>query len=241
MSADTPGLQVARDAQVLQLTLDRPDKANALDAALVETLLAQVTAAASDGTRLLVLRANGRHFCAGFDFTGVESGSDGDLLLRFVRIEQLLQAVYAAPFATLALVHGRVLGAGADLVVACGTRIAAPGTSFAFPGARFGLVLGTRRLAQRIGAEAARRIVTGGLVVGDVEAQQLGLVDALAAADQWPERIAAETQRALLLDAPTQAALHRLTAADTRAADLADLVTSAARPGLAARIRAYRG
>jgi len=235
-----PGLQVVRDAHVLQLTLDRPEKANALDASLVELLLAQVTAAADDGTRLLVLRANGRHFCAGFDFTGFESHSDGDLLLRFVRIEQLLQAVYAAPFATLALAKGRVLGAGADLFAACSTRIAAPGASFAFPGARFGLVLGTRRLAQRIGADAARRIVAGGQTVGESEAHRLGLVEEIAAAEAWSERIATLAQRSLLLDERTQATLHRLTAADTREADMAELVASAARPDLKARIRAYR-
>ena len=75
------------DCGVARLTLNRPDKANALSADLVEALLAALEAAAGDGTRLLVLDGNGKHFCAGFDFGGYETQSEGDLLLRFVRIE----------------------------------------------------------------------------------------------------------------------------------------------------------
>jgi len=240
MTAGAPGLHVARDSHVLHLTLDRADKANALDAALVEALLAQLGEAATDGTRLVVVRANGKHFCAGFDFTGFEEQSEGDLLLRFVRIEQLLQAIYAAPFATLALAHGRVLGAGADLLAACSRRIAAPETSFAFPGARFGLVLGTRRLAQRIGNDAARRIVALGQTVAAEQACELGLVDEIVATGDWTDRIAIEANSATLLEVRTAATLLRLTRADSGDADMAELVASAARPGLKRRIRAYR-
>jgi hypothetical protein len=65
---------------------------NALSATLVEALLAEVDAAYRDGTRLLVLRGNGKNFSAGFDMGGYEAQSEGDLVLRFIRIEQLLQA-----------------------------------------------------------------------------------------------------------------------------------------------------
>ena len=140
-------LQIERMGVVTTLTLNRPDKANALSAALVEALAGAVDAAHHDGTRLLVIKGDGRNFCAGFDFGGFEDASEGDLLLRFVRIETMLQAVYHAPFATLALAQGKNFGAGVDLALACGTRIAAPGAEFRMPGLKFGLQLGTRRLA----------------------------------------------------------------------------------------------
>ena len=63
-------LAVERRGTTLFLTLDRPDKMNALSATLVEALLAEVNAAYRDGTRLLVLRGNGRNFSAGFDMGG---------------------------------------------------------------------------------------------------------------------------------------------------------------------------
>ena len=104
--AVTKFLKIDRDETATKLMLNRPDKANALSVELVEALLAAVAAACGDGTRLLVLRGEGKNFCAGFDFSDLEQQSDGDLLHRFVRMELLLQALYHAPMATLALCHG---------------------------------------------------------------------------------------------------------------------------------------
>ncbi|MFX8308781.1 enoyl-CoA hydratase-related protein, partial [Acinetobacter baumannii] len=91
--------------------------------------------------------------------------SEGDLLLRFVRIEALLQRVHGAGVATLAVATGRTWGAGADLFAACDRRLAFADASFAFPGSGFGLVLGTARLAGRIGDAAARRLLLDGSVI----------------------------------------------------------------------------
>ncbi|MEQ9556941.1 MAG: enoyl-CoA hydratase/isomerase family protein, partial [Rhodospirillales bacterium] len=130
----TDTLLIAKDGGTTEITLNRTDKANALGPDLVEDMIAAVAAAASDGTRLLVLRGEGKSFCSGFDLSDLETVTDGDLVHRLIRIETLLQAVYHAPFPTLALAHGRVFGAGADLFCACSRRIAAPGTSFRMPG-----------------------------------------------------------------------------------------------------------
>ncbi|MGB8435178.1 MAG: enoyl-CoA hydratase/isomerase family protein, partial [Burkholderiales bacterium] len=158
-------LDVEHDGPVTLLTLNRPEKANALSPDLVEALHASVNEAYRDGTRLLVLSGNGQHFCAGFDFTDFEEAHEGDLLLRFIRIEQLLQALYHAPFAALGLAHGKNFGAGVDLLVACSIRIAAPDSSFRMPGLRFGVQLGTRRLAARIGADQARTMLAASKTV----------------------------------------------------------------------------
>lgn len=126
-----------RRGHTVFVTLNRPDKRNALDGKTVDALLHIVKAAAHDETRLLVLRGEGRSFCAGFDFSGFEDTSEGDLLLRFVRIEQLLQTLHHAPYHTLALAHGPCFGAGVDLICACAARIAAPSTTFRMPGLQF--------------------------------------------------------------------------------------------------------
>ncbi len=230
----------SHDGHVTRLTLNRPQKANALSASLVEALLNAVEYAYTDGTRLLILDANGNHFCAGFDFGSYLEASEGDLLLRFVRIEQMLQQIYHASFATLALAHGSNFGAGADLVCACGLRVAAPGTTFRMPGLRFGIVLGTRRLAQRIGADAAREVLATSKTFDAHAALQLKFLTRVAAQVEWPALIDAARRDSNLLAQPALARLNEHTAADTRAADMAALAQSASVPGLKERIRMFR-
>ena len=234
------GLLVERDGPVTALTLDRPAKANALDDALAEALLAAVAGAEHDGTRLLVLHPGEKNFSAGFDFSTAETATEGELLRRFVRIEQLLQAIWHAPFATMALAHGRNFGAGADLFVACDVRVAAPGTTFRMPGLRFGLQLGTRRLAERIGNDAARALLADSSTIDADRALALRFATHVAAPPEWVALLAAERDRAEALSADAAARLRAATVADTRAPDMADLVASVVVPGLKARLAAYR-
>lgn len=233
-------LLIDRDGPVLTLTLDRPDKMNALSAPLVDALLEQVREAATSGVRLLALRGSGRNFSAGFDFGGYEDQSEGDLLLRFVRIEELLQAVRHAPFETLALAHGRNFGAGVDLICSCARRIADPAASFRMPGLAFGLVLGTRRYAERVGAARARHILGDGVTFTAEDGLSDGFLTGLSAVEEWSAVVSDAAAAAGRLSMPARAALNRATAVDTRADDMADLVRSAACPGLKDRIRAYR-
>jgi len=116
-------LIVRQEGPLKRLILNRPDKRNALNLELACAVLDAIEQAQKDSTRLLVLQGEGPVFCAGFDFSGLSRISEADLLLQFVRIEQMLQAVAHAPFDTLALAHGAAIGAGADLLVACRHRI----------------------------------------------------------------------------------------------------------------------
>jgi len=230
----------SHDGHVTQLTLNRPQKANALSPSLVEALLNAVDYAYTDGTRLLVIDGKGEHFCAGFDFTGYQEASEGDLVLRFVRIEHLLQRLHHAPFTTLVLAHGRNFGAGADIVCACSERVAAPGSTFRMPGLRFGIVLGTRRLAARIGADAARDVLATSRTFDADEALRLAFLTRVAPQPAWPALVAAARERTGLLSQAAAAQLHECTAADTRDADMTALVQSASVPGLKERIRIFR-
>jgi enoyl-CoA hydratase/carnithine racemase len=211
-----------------------------LSASLVEALINAIEYACTDGTRLVILEGGGNHFCAGFDFTGYHDASEGDLLLRFVRIEHLLQQIYHAPFATLVLAHGNIFGAGADIVCACGTRIAEPATTFRMPGLRFGLVLGTRRLAHRIGADAARDVLATSRTFDANEALKLRFVTHVVAQAGWPALTDAARKASDALTQPALARLNEQTVTDTRAADMAALVQSASVPGLKERIRIFR-
>ena len=226
---------------VLTATLRRADKGNALDAALVEDLRAAVILADSPEVRLLVLRGEGKALCTGFDVGDIGAQTDAGLLARFVAIELLLQEVRHAPVPTLAWGHGRMFGAGADLFAACTWRLADPAARFAFPGARFGLVLGTRRLASVVGEAMALALTVRGQGLDAAAALGCGLATAIVAQDGFDAEVGSIGAEVSRVDRATALALARAARPDTRDADLADLVRSAAVPGLVARIAAYAG
>lgn len=232
-------LLIEQQGAIKRLTLNRPDKRNALSLELADALLQAIEQAAADGTRLLVLQGSGAGFCAGFDFSGLDGASAGDLLLQFVRIEQALQALAHAPMDTLALAHGAAIGAGADLLAACRHRIGAGDTVARFPGARFGLILGTRRLAQCVGADAAQALVGAGDKTGAARLREIGLLTEVLEPAQWPERTQLLLAQVSAVPAATRAQVLRALRPDTRAQDMADLVASASVPDIRQRIAAY--
>lgn len=235
--AQRSGLRCVTQAGALTLTLARPEKGNALDPDLVAALFDTIDdAAARADIHTLVLCGEGRHFCTGFDLSDFASLSDGDLLLRFASIEMLLDRVFRLPLRTIAYATGKTWGAGADLFCACDHRVAHPEATFRFPGAQFGLVLGTRRLAIRMGEDRARRTVIEGATL-DAKAAVHACLATEASADltAW---MSALTPPAV--DRPTLAALNAATRAYEADRDLAALVRSVARPGLRERIAAYR-
>ena len=231
-------LKVEQHDGLLRLTLNRPDSANALNPELTEALIEAINAAGD--VRLCVLSGEGRHFCAGFDLSELESLSDGDLLWRFLRIETMLQAVHHAPFPVVAFGQGQLVGAGADLFAACWRRVAAPDARLRMPGWNFELALGTRRLAQLIGQDAARDLLIDTKVLSAEESLACGLATDLASQQEWPALTDGFRQRAGALSSTAVKHMLRLTARDSRAEDLAAIVNTACRPGLKERIVTYR-
>lgn len=236
----TAPVAVEADGAVHTIRLSRPDRGNALGPEMVAAIDAALDGALAAGARLVVLRGEGRHFCTGFDLSDLDALSEGDLALRVIRIEILLQRIHALPVATLVLAGGRVFGAGADLFAACDHRVALAGASFAFPGPAFGLVLGTGRLAGLVGDGAARRLLLAGSAIEAEAALAMGLATQVVEADGAATVIGTARDAAKRLDAPTVAALHGRTRRADDAGDLAALARSVARPGLKDRIIAYR-
>ena len=237
-SLDETILKIEQADGLLQLTLNRPASANALNPDLTEALI-QALSQAQD-VRLCVIRGAGRHFCAGFDLSDLESLSDGDLLWRFLRIETLLQAIYHSPFAVVALGQGQIVGAGADLFAACWRRVAAPDAKLKMPGWNFELALGTRRLTHLIGQDAARDLLIDTKVLSAAESLDCGLASDLASQQEWPALIDEMKQRTNSLSTRALEQMLDLTSRDTRNDDIASIVKTAGRPGLKNRIIAYR-
>ena len=238
MSSYDPDLICTREDDVLLLTLNRGSKANSLTPTLVEDLITALDQ--PDNVRMAVIRGEGKHFCAGFDLSDISELSDGDLLWRFVRIELLLQKIYHSPFPIVALGHGQIVGAGADLFVACWHRVAAPCAELKMPGWNFELALGTGRLTALIGQDAARDMLIDTRSISAEQAREIGLASDLIEKEGWENLVTTLAARARAL--PTEATTNMLALTGSKNAelDLAALVRSAARPGLKSRIDKYR-
>lgn len=192
------------------VTIDRPERRNAVDHATLEALAEALHARGPD-VRALVLTGAGGHFCAGADLSGVEDAGFTALL------RTVLDGLRGAPFVTLAAVDGAALGAGTQLAVACDLRVSTPGASFGIPAAKLGLAVdaGTvERLALLAGHGPARAMLLAAEVLKGDEAHRLGFVQRLGdlgAALAWADEIAALAPLSLrahkaALEAPAEAA-----------------------------------
>jgi enoyl-CoA hydratase len=162
------------------LTLNRPDKLNALDTVAFEELDAHLEALEKDDTiGCVVLRGAGKGFCAGADLKQIGS-PDNSVLPTFKprvieRISGLRQPVIAA-------VHGVCYTGGLELALACDFIVADATAQFADTHSKWGLVGAwgmTQRLPRRIGLAAAKRMMLTGHVVNAADASEMGLVDFL--------------------------------------------------------------
>jgi enoyl-CoA hydratase len=173
------------------VTLDRPERRNALDRQTLAALTEALEAAAARATRVLVLTGASGHFCAGADLTGLEDAGFADLL------QGVLERLRDVAFLTIAAVEGAALGAGTQLAVACDLRVATADGSFAIPAAKLGLMVNhwtVQRVATLAGASTARSMLLAAEVVTGAEALRLGLVNrqgAVPDALAWAEHIAA--------------------------------------------------
>jgi enoyl-CoA hydratase len=232
-------IHLQRDGDVWTVSLARPQKRNALSSSLVEELIDLVERAPGEGVRVLVFRGEGRNFSAGFDLSDAEHQSEGDLVLRFVRVEMLLQAVEASPCLTVALAHGRTFGAGVDLIASCRERYASADSSFRMPGLKFGLVLGTRRFGEIVGREQACALQQEAATFDAARAQQIGFLHGIVEVTDWQGVVGRARAKAAALPPWSRGALYEVLSSRESDTDLAWLVRSAARPGLKQRITDY--
>lgn len=159
--------------RVRLVTIDRPERRNALDHDALEGLLAALEGAPA-ATRVLVLAGAGGHFCAGADLSGVEDTAFVALLNR------VLALLRGARFPTIAAVEGAALGAGTQLAVACDLRVATAAASFGIPAGKLGLMVNhwtVQRVATLAGPSTARAILLAAEVVRGDHAVRIGFAN----------------------------------------------------------------
>jgi len=178
-------IRTAVDGGLWTVTLDRPDKANALTADMLDALADTLARAAGEGAAGLILTGAGRVFSAGADLDGVRAG------LATEPVWEVVSARLAAlPCPTVAALNGTLAGGAFGIALACDFRVAVPGASFFYPVMKLGYLpqpSDPARLAALIGPARARRLLLAGARIDAATALDWGLVDALADPDGLTE------------------------------------------------------
>jgi methylglutaconyl-CoA hydratase len=177
-------LRVERDGEILRVTLARPERRNAFDAALIEEL-ADAFADVGDA-RVVVLAGDGPSFCAGADVEWQRSSIDlsyDENVEDYRRLYRMLQAVYRCPAPVVVRVQGFALGGGSGLVACADVGIAAEDATFGFSEVRLGIIPAviSPMVLAKIGPAATRRYFLTGERFDASTALRIGLVDAFAA------------------------------------------------------------
>lgn len=200
-------IHVGHNAGVALLTLDRPERRNALDHAHCEELARLVQEVTAGGARVIVLAGAGPHFCAGADLTGVEDAS-----FAFV-LAAALDALATTPVPTIAAVQGAALGAGTQLAIACDLRVAEATARFGIPAAKLGLMVDhwtMQRLALTAGYSPARAMLLAAEELDGEAGHRVGFVHRLAASPATAQDVAMNWAAMVATLAPLTIAGHKL-------------------------------
>jgi enoyl-CoA hydratase/carnithine racemase len=193
-------LQVADG--VATLTLNRPEKRNAMTDAMRTELIEHLESIAQNqDIRALVLTGNGKGFCAGGDVSGMKSRMDapaGEVAFngwsRQQRVHHAVNLLYSMPKPTIAAVNGAAAGLGADMALSCDFVIASTDASFAWSYIKRGLIPdggGLYFLPRRVGLAKAKDLIFSGRKVDAGQALTLGIADEISAPDALLERAVA--------------------------------------------------
>jgi enoyl-CoA hydratase len=195
-----PLIRSERRGAVALLTLDRPDKLNAINAAMVGALHAALDAAeADDGVRAIVVAGAGRAFSAGFDLDmGTGDGRPDPAAVRRALEEdfRIILRFWDSPKPTVAAVHGYCLGSALELAVACDVTVAAEDCRFGEPEVKFGSGIVALLLPWLAGPKAAKYLLlTGEDRATAAEMQAVGLVNRVVPAAAVLDEAVAVAQR----------------------------------------------
>ncbi|MEX1255634.1 MAG: enoyl-CoA hydratase/isomerase family protein [Dehalococcoidia bacterium] len=193
---------------VVRLTLNRPDKLNAVDLAMRDELWDALTAFRDDpDARVLVLRGAGDSFSAGADISDFGTAPSFVEARRARRERDLWGLMLHLPKPLIAAVHGHALGAGCEMSLLCDLRVAAEDARFGLPEVGLGYIPsagGTQTLPRTIPPGVAMQMILSGDPIDAAEAYRLGLVHRVvpcdrldAAADEWARTLASRDPRAL--------------------------------------------
>ena len=193
--------------EVATITLNRPEKRNAISTEMIEELLAALDECDKSSARVVILTGAGRAFCSGMDLDALKAiaGQSPDQNLEDSRrMARMFRRLYSFPKPLIAAVNGPALAGGCGIATLCDFTLAAPEAKFGYTEVKIGFIpaIVSVFLVRQIGEKRARDLLLTGRVFDAGEAREIGLVTEIVP----PERlldVAQELARSLLASSPT--------------------------------------
>jgi methylglutaconyl-CoA hydratase len=186
-------IQLATDAGVATITLNRPEKRNAVSFQLVDELLSALGEIERSSAQVVIITGAGKAFCAGMDLDELKSllGKSHEENVRdSSRMAQLFRTLYEFPKPTIAAVNGAAIAGGTGLATMCDFTLAVPEAKFGYTEVRIGFVpaIVSCFLVWQVGHKIARDLLLTGRLFDADEAHTYGLVNEVVPADRLMTR-----------------------------------------------------
>lgn len=187
-------ISVVAEGAVWVITLNRPERRNAMTSVMQEELIAAMESAARDeDCGVLIFTGAGEAFCAGLDLEqmkGLADRSTAEHAVDAERIARLFRTLYELPLLTIAAVNGAAIAGGTGLATICDFTLAVAGAKFGYTEIRIGFVpaLVSAFLALQVGDKRARALLLAGRLFTAEEAQGWGLVSEIVAPERLMDR-----------------------------------------------------
>jgi methylglutaconyl-CoA hydratase len=225
-------LKFEREGRVATITLNRPEKRNAISTPMIEDLFAALNAAEADSSiRVVILTGAGKAFCSGMDLEtlqGIAKQTHEQNLADSRRMARMFQLVYGFPKPLITAVNGAAIAGGCGLATLSDFTVAAPEAKFGYTEVRVGFIpaLVSVMLRRQVGEKHARDLLLTGRIIDAADAFRLGLVNEIVPLEDLMKR-AGEVATMFLESSPVSVAMTKrlLLSHDNRMHDEMELAT----------------
>ncbi len=240
MNYDT--IELKYDGQVATITLNRPEKRNAISFNLIDDLLRAFDEVAKSDAIILILTGSGKAFCSGMDLDNLKSllGRTPEQNLEDSRkMVQLFRTLYEFPKVTIAAVNGAAIAGGTGLALLCDFTLAVPEAKFGYTEVRIGFVpaIVSTFLLRQVGEKQARDLLLTGRLFAADEALHLGLINEVVGPEELMVRAHA-LAKLLLENSPASLRATKQLLTDHATAELDTQIEAAVRENAAIRTTA---
>jgi methylglutaconyl-CoA hydratase len=203
MNMNYKTIQVAYDSGIATVTLNRPDKRNAISFELIDDLRHALKEVEQSNALVLIMTGAGKAFCSGMDLENLEAligRSPEENLKDSETMVRLFRSLYEFPKVTIAAVNGPAIAGGTGLALLCDFTLAVPEAKFGYTEVRIGFVpaIVSTFLLRQVGEKQARDLLLTGRIIGAEEAARMGLVNEVVAPESLMTR--ARDLAALLIE-----------------------------------------
>jgi methylglutaconyl-CoA hydratase len=232
-------IQLAYDSGIATITLNRPDRRNAISFELIDDLLRALQEVEASDARVLIVTGAGKAFSSGMDLDNLKTligRSPKENLKDSETMVRLFRALYEFPKVTIAAVNGAAIAGGTGLALLCDFTLAVPEAKFGYTEVRIGFVpaIVSTFLLRQVGEKQARDLLLTGRIIGAEEAARMGLINEIVAPENLMMR-ARELAALLMENSPTSLRATKKLLNDHARAELDSRIEAAVRENAAIR------